>query len=984
MAHRIEVFTKVNDTRSTVMEKRLRSLNYEVQTATVVDVYTVNKDFSANDLEKIGGMLANPISQNFTIDSPADLEFSFALEIGFLPGVTDNIAHSAKESIEDFFKTKFSAEESVHTSTLLFLQGKLTASDTEKIGNDLANNLIQRINIKNFSQYQTDKGMDTVVPTVHLKSHPQANEVSLDLSEEDLLKLGKEGVLDTDGTRRGPLALEKDSLEVIKNYFTKEGRNPTDIELESLAQTWSEHCKHTIFAAEIDDNKDGLYKGFIKKATQEIRKQKGTNDFCVSVFSDNAGGIVLDENWVITDKAETHNSPSALDPFGGAITGIVGVNRDTIGFGKGAKPIINKYGFCLGNPDDTEPIYRDKDLSNPALPPKRIFEGVVAGVNAGGNCSGIPTPQGFLYFDDSYKGKPLIFVGTVGLIPREINHKPSWEKSAQKGDKIVVVGGRVGQDGIHGATFSSEALSSGSPATAVQIGDPITQKKFSDAIIKEARDLDLYTSITDNGAGGISCSVAEMAKECGGCLVELEKVPLKYPNLEPWKIWISESQERMTLAVSPEKLKQFTDLMEKRGVEVSVIGEFTDSGRCQVSYHGKVIMDLSMEFLHDGLPRKTLKTTYTKVSHPEANFPEPKNLTDTLHEILERPNICSYEFISSQYDHVVQGIAVLGPLQGKGRVNCITSVTRALPENEKGIICSQGIFPLYSEIDTYDMAACSIDAAVRNIIAAGGTLDHLALMDNFCWCSSDESHRLGQLKAACQACYDYAVAYGTPYISGKDSMFNDFKGFDKNGTSIKISALPTLLISSLGVMQDSTKAVSLDPKIPGDLIYILGETHEELGGSEYFKSQNFIGNRTPKVDSQKAIALYKKFTEATDKRLIASALSPSHGGLLTALAKKSIAAKLGMQIDLSKIPGAENFQRSDYLCFSESASRIIVTIDPKRQEEFEAHFSGLPYAQIGTITESQEFIIKSTNDQEIIKTTVENLDSHYRQTFKNY
>lgn len=967
MAHRIEVLTKVNDTRSIVMQKKLKSLGFSVENAKVIEVYTISKDFKEAQLKLIAEMLSSPVTQTYLIDDyQQETEFDFALEIGFLPGVTDNVATTAKEGIEDLLKTKLANDESIHSSTLILIQGsKLTEKNASEIGNNLANSLIQKISIKSHQKFASDKGMDIFVPKVKLKGNPKTDEVNLNISEEELLKLGREGIPNKDFSRRGPLALEKESLEVIKKYFAAEGRNPKDIELESIAQTWSEHCKHTIFAAEIDDNKDGLYKGYIKRATEEIRKKKGKKDFCVSVFSDNSGGIIFDENWVITDKAETHNSPSALDPFGGAITGIVGVNRDCIGFGKGAKPIINKYGYCVGLPDDCEPIYRDKKLTAPALSPKRILEGVIEGVNAGGNCSGIPTPQGFVYFHKDYKGKPLIFVGTVGLIPRKINGKPGWEKCAKKGDKIVMIGGRVGQDGIHGATFSSEALSAGSPATAVQIGDPITQKKFSDALVKEARDLDLYNSITDDGAGGLSCSVAEMAKECGGCKVELEKVPLKYPNLEPWKIWISESQERMTLAVAPQKLKTFTEVMKKHGVEVSVIGEFTDSGRCEVSYNGETIMDLDMNFLHNGLPRKKIQTTYKKSKLSNTKFPEPTDLTETLLNMLARPNICSYEFITTQYDHNVQGGSVLKPLQGIGRINSPTSITKPFPESSKGIICSQGLYPLYSDIDSYHMAACSIDTAVRNIIAAGGTLDHLALMDNFCWCSSDEKERLGELKAAVEACYDYAVAYGTPYISGKDSMFNDFKGFDKDGKAIKISAPPTLLISSLGVIHDITKAVSLDPKFPGDLIYILGETKSELGGSEYFTN----GNNVPQVDAKQAKKLYKKFTEATEKRLIASALSPGIGGLGITLAKKAIAGQLGMEIDLGKLP-----DRADYILFSENQSRIVVTIDPKRQKEFEKHFKDIPFALLGIITDDKNFVIKN-----LVKTNLATLDKYYRK-----
>lgn len=990
MAHRIEIYTKVNDTRSKVLLEKLRNLSFPVIDSKVVDVYTINKDLKESELDKVAQMLANPVSQTYLLDDyNKDIKFNFAIEIGYLPGVTDNIGHTAQESIQDLIKSPFEETESVHSSQLIFLSGDLNKEKVREIGNELSNSLIQRLEIKTTAKFAEERGMDTVVPKVHLKSHSKADIVDLNIPEEDLLKLGKEGITDEDGTRRGPLALDKESLDTIKSYYEKEGRNPTDIEIESLAQTWSEHCKHTIFAAKIDENDEGLYKGFIKKATQDICNAAGNKNICVSVFKDNSGGIIFDDNWVVTDKAETHNSPSALDPFGGAITGIVGVNRDTIGFGMGAKPVINKYGFCVGNPDDKEPLYRDKELTNRTLSPRRILEGVVEGVNTGGNCSGIPTPQGFVFFDDRYKGKPLIFVGTVGMIPKEVNGKPGWEKKAKAGDKVVVIGGRVGQDGIHGATFSSEALSVGSPATAVQIGDPITQKKLSDAVVKEARDMDLYNSITDNGAGGISCSIAEMAKECGGCEVNLDKVPTKYPNLEPWKIWISESQERMTLAIPEVKLKAFMSLMKKRGVEATVVGEFNDGGRCVVHFKGEKIMDLDMNFLHDGLPKKSLKTSYTRKKHNEPEVEQPKDLTETLHEMLERPNLSSFKFISRQYDHEVQASSVIKPLQGPGEVNGNVSVTKPVLNSPKGVICSQALHPTYSDIDTYHMAACSIDEAIRNTISAGGKLSHLALMDNFCWCSSNEEERLGQLKATAQACYDYSTVYGTPFISGKDSMFNDFKGFDKEKQPIKISVPPTLLISSLGVMDDVTKSVSIDPKFTGDLIYIIGTTKEELGGSEYFyylnelTKEKAIGNTIPKVDAKKAAGLYNAFSQATDKRLISSSISITRGGLVIALARKAISSQMGMEISLSKVPH-ENIDREDFLLFSETQTRFLVTTDPSKKEEFESHFKDFTFAHIGQINEDKNFVIKDFDDKDLIKSNINTLDEHYKNTFKNY
>jgi phosphoribosylformylglycinamidine synthase subunit PurSL len=978
MAHRIEVSTKVNDTRSEVLTKKI---GFE---AIALDIYTIDKSFNHHELAKIADMLSNPVSQSFVIDNPTKpSNFDWVLEIGFLPGVTDNVGTTARESIEDLLKVKFSEKEDVYTSQLIFIKGDLTEEKVRKIGESIANKLIQRIHVKSHEKYAGDHGMGIIIPKVKLHEEIHIDEVDLDIDKEELLKLGKEGILDKDGTRRGPLALDEPSLCVIQEYFKKEGRKPTDIELESLAQTWSEHCKHTIFAAKIDDNEEGLYKGMIKKATNEIRKQKGADDFCVSVFVDNSGGIIFDENWVVTDKAETHNSPSALDPFGGAITGIVGVNRDTVGFGKGAKPIVNKYGYCVGKPDDKEALYRDKDLTEKALSPRRILDGIVAGVNTGGNCSGIPTPQGFVRFHDGYKGKPLVFVGTVGLMPREIEGEPAWEKQARDGDHVVVIGGRVGQDGIHGATFSSEALSAGSPATAVQIGDPITQKKFSDAIVKEARDLNLYNSITDNGAGGLSCSVAEMAKECGGCEVDLDKVPLKYPNLEPWKIWVSESQERMTLSIPDEKLEKFMDLMKRRGVEATVIGKFTDSKRCVVRYKGDTIFDLEMDFLHDGLPRKTLTTTYTKKTHKEPDFPTPDDITQTFKDMLKSWNICGFEYISRQYDHEVQAGSVIKPLQGEGEVNGTASVTKPFPSSKKGVICSQGINPNYSDIDTYHMAACAIDSAIRNAVAAGGDVDYMALMDNFCWCSSDEEERLGQLKATAQATYDYATAYGTPFISGKDSMFNDFKGFDAQGNLIKISVPPTLLISALSVIDDVKKSISLDTKFAGDLVYIIGETLPELGGSEYFANKGFTGNKVPKVDSKKALSLYQKFHKAADKNLLASAISLELGGLGAGLAKTSIAGRLGMEIDLHKVP-TQNLDRDDYLLFSETQTRFVVTVDPKRKQEFEEHFKDFSIAEIGKVTDDNIFIIKGLNGEEVVHMPVQDMAEAYKSTFKGY
>lgn len=999
MIHRIEISAKVFDTRAFVKKKKLENSGFKgrIKDLKLIDVYTINKDFGKRQLQKIASALANPVSQVAFINEPPKMEkFAWAIETGFLPGVTDNVANTTKEMIKDLLKVKFSSGEGIYTSQLMFVDSKLSENDAVIIANSLINPLIQRVHLKSFIQYKKDKGMDYIVPKVRLDKKIQVDQVNLNVNNEELQKIGKAGIANQDGTRRGPLALDLIYMKAIRDHFKKLGRNPIDIELESIAQTWSEHCKHTIFRDPIDDIKDGLFKTYIKKATEKIRKKKnhfvplrqghgGTSrvkDFCVSVFTDNSGAIEFDDKYLITHKVETHNSPSALDPFGGSITGIVGVNRDAIGFGLGAKPIVNTYGFCFADPKTKNNLYRDQKLTQRLLSPRRIMDGVIEGVNSGGNCSGIPTPQGFIHFDERYQGKPLVFVGTIGLIPKKNNGKKLYLKQAELGDYIVMVGGRVGQDGIHGATFSSEALDSGSPAGAVQIGDPITQKKLSDAVVKEARDLNLFNSITDNGAGGLSCSVAEMAKESGGCEVELEKVPLKYLGLDPWQIWISESQERMTLAVPQNKWLKFNHLMKRRGVEATVIGKFTNSGKCLVKYNQKIVMDVDMRFLHDGLSERPMTTIKLVNDLKEPNFPKPKNLTETLYKMLSRLNIASFEFISQQYDHEVQATSILKPLQGKGRVNGDTTVIKPVLSSPKGVAISQGVYPSYSDIGTYHMAACCIDTAIRNTVVAGGKMERLALLDNFCWCSSTDPGRLYQLKKAAQACYDYALAFETPFISGKDSMFNDFKGFDEKGNPIKISIPPTLLVSSIGVIDDVIKAISIDAKFPGDLIYLLGETYNELGGSEYYAMNQSVGTSIPKVDVVKNKKLYETFQKCVEDNLISSAISVNRGGLGIALAKMAMSGWLGVEISLKNISGRT--RRDDFTLFSESQGRILLTIDPKNKSKFEQIMKRKAFAQIGKVTATNFIAIRDKNDKNIVNLDVNKALKAYKVTFKNY
>ncbi|UID81145.1 phosphoribosylformylglycinamidine synthase [Wolbachia endosymbiont of Drosophila innubila] len=946
----------------------------------------------------------------------------WGLEISFLPGMTDNVGNTVKQIVREYLiskgyidqpvipapsfvipvldtgiqkeKTQIPAsragmtpiEIKARSSKLILSQGDLpTEDDIKQEFNPITEYctlICKENNNYSWEYYGKYKSLNThsgVIPardqekkewipvsstgmtekkagmtkesTGVISSSNGAKSVDLNVSDQELEKISRDGI---DGN--GTLGLSLAAMKAIKDYFKKLGRNPYDIELESLAQTWSEHCKHNIFCSPIDEIKDGLYAHYIKRATREIN-----SDICVSVFSDNAGGIIFDDDYLIVDKVETHNSPSALDPFGGAMTGVLGVNRDIVGFGKGAEPIMNTYYFCFAK-EAKGKFYRDKERTDEILPPKYIMKEVIRGVNVAGNCSGIPTQLGSVYFDDRFCGKPLVFVGSIGIIPRNINNAPSHIKGPKNGDKIVIIGGRVGRDGIHGATFSSEALSGNSPSTIVQIGDPITQKKLSNAVIK-ARDLDLYNAITDNGAGGLSSSIGEMGKD--GFEVDLSKVLLKNDGMAQWEIWISESQERMTLAVPEENLPMFKQIMKKHDVEVCVIGEFNESGKAVVKCpEGTVIMDIETEFLHDGNPKVHLQTKPWSKGLPAlcaGMTTSSPSLAIELKEMLSRPNICSKEFIVVQYDHEVQGSSVLKPLQGKGRVCSEAIVSRPILSSNKGVVKSQGFGSSYGEIDTYHMAACAIDTAIRNYVAAGGNINHLALLDNFCWCDAYNPERLWQLKKAAEACYDFATAFKTPFISGKDSMFNDFKGYDENGEKVIISAPPSLLISAIGIIENIENAVSLDVKMPGDLIYVLGETLDELGRSEYQLYSGIGNNNVPKVDAKSARKLYERYNQAIKDGIIASAIAPNLGGLVIALAKSLIAGDLGAEIDLSLVPIGK-IQNTDIInkiiMFSESQSRILVTIAPQNQKRFEELFEGAVYSCIGKVTEKKVLNIK--------------------------
>ena len=774
-------------------------------------------------------------------------------------------------------------------------------------------------------------------------------------------------------SQNGLLSLNLIEMQAIQSHFAGLGRDPTDVEIETLAQTWSEHCVHKTFRGVIEyienDKQpitiNGLLQTTIIQVTEELNKS-----WCVSVFEDNAGIIEFDNEHNLVFKVETHNHPSAIEPYGGAGTGIGGVIRDSLGTGLGAKPILNTNVFCFGLPD-----LDYNQLPKGTLHPKRVFKGVVSGVRDYGNRMGIPTANGAILFDYRYTGNPLVYCGNVGIIPAD-----RCQKKVELGDAIVVIGGKTGRDGIHGATFSSLELddSSENLGSVVQIGNPIVEKKITDVLI-QARDLNLYNCITDCGAGGLSSAIGEMGSDVGA-EVYLDDVSLKYEGLAPWEIWLSEAQERMVISIPLHNLDPFLEICQAESVEATVLGKFTDTKQLQIHYDSQIVADLSMDFLHHGIPRITKQAVWKKPIHPNPNFERPKDLTEILHNILACPNVASKEWVIRQYDHEVQGGMVIKPLVGiENDGPSDACVTLPVLGSKKGVVIANGINPLFGDIDPYHMAASAIDEAIRNVISVGGRFDRVALLDNFSWGNPDKPDRLGGLVRAAQACYDIALAYGTPFISGKDSLYNEYHD---TSTGDQLAIPGTLLISAISVIDDVDKAITMDAKSPGNLIYVIGKTYDEIGGSHYTAIHNFVGNSVPIVRPETGKRIIQSLNHAIDQRLIRSCHDCSEGGIGVACAEMAFAGGFGMDLDLSNVPRSNQTNADELILFSESNSRFIAEISPKNQKEFEHALIGVPFNVIGQVTEGKEFIINGmTTGEKIVDTTIDQLKASWQGTF---
>lgn len=953
--HRLEIEARpgLGDPLAEATRRRLDTwLGLQPRALRTRKVYHLDLDLDAASAARVLEALVDPIAECGALgmlddppDSLVDGERPWVLSVALLPGVTDAVGRTVARAAADCLGRPLEGQ--AYSSTLYLFWG-LERDAIERAAKQLHNPLIERMKLE-----QAPRSLDLEIPRAG-QNGPE------DTQGAQVRTVALRGLDDAQLeaiSRDGMLALTRAEMRAIQARFVALGRDPTDAELECLAQTWSEHCKHKIFASPIHyvdpEGREhllerGLFRGYVRGATEAVAKQRLAvgldvpgEEFLVSVFHDNAGVVRFTDADHLVYKVETHNSPSALDPYGGAMTGIVGVNRDSFGTGLGADLLTNVWGYCFGDPrgDPT-------DLSGlpPGLMhPRRIRDGVHHGVIDGGNQSGIPYARGFELFDPSYAGKPLVYCGTVAAMPVVVpgpdgRPRPTHEKPIAVGDKIVMVGGRIGKDGIHGATFSSVELDERSPTQAVQIGDPITQKMMWD-FLTEARDRGLFSGMTDNGAGGLSSSVGELATKTGGACIDLAAAPLKYPGLEPWEILISEAQERMTIAVPPAQLDAFLELAERREVEASVLGEFRDDGRLLVTHGAMLVCDLDLEFLHEGVPLPVLEAKWAPmpplVLEPTAARARLATLdakaNATILALLERPNLAANDDRARSYDHEVKGLSVIKPLVGvRGDVPSTATVMRVRHGRNEGVVLGEGIHPWYSAIDTDAMARACVDEGIRRVLCAGARLDRMAALDNFCWPDPIESaktpdgrHKLAQLVRCCEGLFAACLAYGVPLVSGKDSMKNDaFLG------GIKISIPPTLLVSVIGQLDDVAYATSLEPRAVGERVYVLGPTALELGGSELSRmlveqGEPLPTTDVPRTDLTACLARYQAFAEQRDAGRIRSAHVCGRGGLVIALAHMLLASELGITLELDAVARPAELSAVAALC-SESTGRIVL------------------------------------------------------------
>jgi len=915
--------SKFSDPRAEIYLSDARALGFnDLRRITCQDLYFIEGQLSQEICKQLAlKLLTDPVTQSMMWTelptSPAPLEsHSVMVEVALRPGVTDPVA---EQIVRASHELGLDGVCRAATGMRFLIQGADQETAEKLAKRLLANNVIQQWTVGEITPtFPEETGSSGVVETIPVRG----------LNENELLAVSKERLA----------ALDLAEMRAIQEYFDEVSREPTDVEFEAIAQTWSEHCGHKTFKGKIDVKSgdtgyqvDSLIKTYLKSATDEIHAP-----WVISAFVDNAGILDFDDEFEVSFKVETHNHPSAVEPFGGANTGVGGVIRDVLGVS--AKPIANTDILCFG-PQHLDPA----SLPEGVLHPRRIQSGVVAGVQDYGNKIGIPTVNGAILYDEAYTANPLVFCGCVGIAP-----KGKHRKIPQVGDRVIVIGGRTGRDGLRGATFSSmtmDAQTGEVSGASVQIGDPITEKGLIDVIVR-ARDAGLYNDITDCGAGGLSSAVGEMASRIG-CDVDLTRVRLKYPGLAPWEIWLSAAQARMVLAVPVKNLPALQKLCDTFDTDLTDIGAITGSGRLVVRYNDQVVLDLANDFLHEGIPQRQLNA---KVEQPTFNAPTSNSRISnidpnaTLLNLLSHPNIASKSAVIRIYDHEIQGGTVVKPLTGL-EADAPSDATVIKPigtKGVKGIVLSNGINPEYGKRDAYKMAWAVIDEAVRNAVAVGADPERIAILDNFCWGDPLRPETLGSLVEACRGCHDAALHYGTPFISGKDSLNNEYLGSDGQRHAIP----PTLLISAIGIIDDVNTAVTMDLKEAGNDIYLIGKFQPFFGGSHFSMVTSQEAQESVPDIHQITPRVYKALHQAILSKIIRAAHDLSEGGLTVAAAEMCIGGRLGMKLE-------SNMDDPLRVLFGESTGTLLVEVRKQDREKFLALFEGLPLEWIGTVTQDK-------------------------------
>ncbi len=955
-----------------------------LQTVHARRLFLIETDLTPDEADQLGAeLLADPVNQTAT-QGVADAQ-GIIVETHYQPGVMDPVAQSTADAIREMFPRLADQPIEVRTGVRY-----------DFVGNDLDPDALKTWAEKHRANPVIQ---DTLTQPFHPDAFAHGHRYELHLAHVDIRNLSDDELLTL--SRDGHLFLDLNEMRAIQAYYQDAGREPTDIELETLAQTWSEHCVHKTLKATVRytgdvpecphgerphhaNEDDGvtihnLLKATVAAATFKLKEQAPHDDWLVSVFDDNAGIVKFDDTHGVCIKVETHNHPSAIEPYGGAATGIGGCIRDIMGTGLMAKPIANTDTFCVAFPEN----WNDENpLPQGVIHPRRTLEQVVAGVRDYGNRMGIPTVNGGVYFHDDFVANPLVFAGCIGLIPLD-----KCFGDARPGDRIIALGGATGRDGIHGATFSSDELTDTHAdefAHAVQIGNAITQKKVLDVLI-QARDHQqgcLFSAITDCGAGGFSSAVGEMGEKVGAD-VQLDAAPLKYPGLSYTEIWISEAQERMVLAVPAENCDTLRALCEAEDVTYCDLGQFglteNEQPALRLTYRGTQVGLLSMPLLHDGIPNPTreAKWSTTPGDRVTPSPAPPATLGTALTKLLAHPNIASKHWVIRQYDHEVQGGSTVKPLVGPEQDGpSDAAVVRPKLDSTKAIAMSCGMAPHLSEKataaghatngDSYQATLHAIDEAMRNAVCVGADPKQVAILDNFCWPKCTDPAQLGSLVRAAWACYDGALAYATPFVSGKDSLSNQFTTED--GKLITIP--PTLLVSALAIVDNATRCVTMDAKAAGNALLIVGQTTGQLGGSHLAMgglTPAHADLSVPTVDLQAGPQTAQAVASIIHAGHVRSAHDCSDGGLLVAAAEMAFAGRVGLELDLDAVPTNTPLDPIT-TAFAESPSRYLLEVAPDQLDAAirALQAAGVPFAQVGHFVERQRLTARTARDGQLL------------------